>query len=81
MIVTSDCCNLIFTSGISSDIGTQNETAGLSQVRSDSSSNTSKSSQNMVEGTSPKVWKDLTNVDQVWQKVDWSWPKFDQDHD
>jgi hypothetical protein len=65
LIVTSNCCNPIFTFGISSGIGMQNEAVRLSQVRSDSSSNTSKSSQNMVGGTFPKVWKDLTNVDQV----------------
>ena len=46
----SECHNPIFTPGISSGIGMQNEVAELSRVRSESGSNVSKSSQNMVGG-------------------------------
>ena len=80
------CHNPIFTPWIFSGIGMQNEAVGLSWVQSESSSNASRISQNMVKGTFCEVQKGLTNIDQSWPeltKFDWSltkkWPDQNQD--
>ena len=73
--IKRNCHNPIFTPGIFSGIGMQNEVTRLSRVWSKSSSNASRSSQKMAEGTFREVWKDLTDVDQVWPSWTEVWPR------
>ncbi len=67
----SNCHNPIFTPGIFSDVGMQNEAARVWLVWPERGSVTLKNSQNMAGSTFFEVWAGLTKVDQVW-------PKFDQ---
>ncbi len=66
------CHSSIFTPMISSSVGTQNEAVWLGQVRSESSLNASKSSQNTVRSTFVrfgKVWPMLTKFDESWLEL------------
>ena len=74
---TACCHNLIFTPGIFSSVGTQNEAARTKSAWSDEGSSHQITSKRGLGHIS----QDLTKFDQAWPSltgVDQVWPRFDQ---